>query len=350
MNPFICKTLTSVFFKNSPHLCKPPSPHSISLLFFSSSCSISNGPSEEKTKISLADYLINQQQFSSEAASKASSIQSYLKKPGNAEAVLSFLKESGFSHAHIEKVVKREPNVLFTNLDNNIKFKTAMFENFGFPSADIVHILSADPWIFTGRSENELICSILILKSVVGSIANVSRLLKISGWFLRCDLKKTLIPNIEFLNSCRISTSQIAKYIFHFPRLFLHKPENVKHFVKRVDELGFDRKSKMFLQAIRTMSAMTEQNWELKLKAFRSLGYSEDDILSMFRRSPQAFAMSERKIQGVTEMLLSRGDMDISFIVQNPSLFLCSIEGSLKPRLRVYDILKKAGDGVLLAF
>lgn len=114
----------------------------------------------------------------------------------------------------------------------------------------------------------------------------------------------------------------------------------LKHFVQRVDNMGFDRKSKMFLPAIRTISSMRMESWERKLKLVRCLGFGEGDILLMFRTVPQAFAMSERKIQGVTEMLLSRGDMDISFIVQNPSLFLCSIEGSLKPRLRVYDILK----------
>ena len=53
--------------------------------------------------------------------------------------------------------------------------------------------------------------------------------------------------------------------------------------------MGFNRKSNMFLAAIRMLSSMSEENWELKLKLLRRLGFSEEDIMSAFR-TPQVFA------------------------------------------------------------
>ncbi|KAL5779664.1 hypothetical protein ACOSQ2_010401 [Xanthoceras sorbifolium] len=149
-----------------------------------------------------------------------------------------------------------------------------------------------------------------------------------------------MMPNIEFLTSCGIANSQIVQHMFTFPRLFLHKPETMKDFVRRVDELGVDRKSKRFLIAIRTISSMTKENWELKLKFLRNLGFSEDDTLSVFRTRPQALSITERKIKEVIELLRTRENVDISFIVNNPSVLLCSIESSLKPRLVIFDQLK----------
>ncbi|XP_059629853.1 uncharacterized protein LOC132272778 [Cornus florida] len=166
---------------------------------------------------------------------------------------------------------------------------------------------------------------------------DVSRVLKRSGKLLTYDLGKTMIPNIEFMKSYGISSSQIIHHIRKSPRLFLHKPTIIREYVKRVDEMGFDRKSKMFLCVIRTISSMTIENWELKLEVFKSLGFSEDDILSAFRRQPQVFAGSERKINVTTQLLLSTGKCDISYIVNNTELLTYSVENRLKPRLRVLE-------------
>lgn len=338
MNSGICKTLVSLFFNHSSHIHKPPIACSSLSLSFLSSYSSSSRPEDVKIKVPLADYSINRHNFSPAAALKASSVKKDLKKPENSDSVLSFLKESGFSDSHLQKMVKRVPNVLSASIFDTVKPKIKVFQDLGFSSTDIADVISSDPWILH-RSVDRIVPSILLLRSVLGSNANVTKLLKTLSWFLKCDLEKSMIPNIEFLKSCGVSSTQIVTYVFHFPRLFLHKPDSFKDFVKRVDEIGFDRKSKMFLSAIRTISSMSKENWELKLKCFRSLGFKEDDIVSAFRRSPQAFAISERKIRETTELILSRGNMDISVIVKYPWLLTISIERRLKPRLRVFDIL-----------
>ena len=192
----------------------------------------------------------------------------------------------------------------------------------------------------TRSGDDRIAPSISVLKSVVGSNASVVKLLKTSAWFLKTDLQKTMMPNIEFMRSCGISSSQILRCMFSFPRFFLRKPESIKQFAKRADDMGFDRKSNMFLVALRMLSSMSEENWELKLKLFRRLGFSEDDIMFTFRKTPQVFSVSERKIKEVTEFLLSRKNIDISFIINHPKVLICSLEHRLKPRLLVFEILE----------
>lgn len=96
----------------------------------------------------------------------------------------------------------------------------------------------------------------------------------------------------------------------------------------------------MFLPAIRVVSSMTKEKWELKLKLLRELGFSEENILFVFRRVPQALAVSERKIKEITQLLLSVENLDISYIICCPELLLCSVNQRLKPRLEVIMVLE----------
>ncbi|XP_059629835.1 transcription termination factor MTERF15, mitochondrial-like [Cornus florida] len=332
MTIYICKSLISLSLKNSSNLNKTPI-SLFSLLFFSSS---------PKSPNAVADYLIERHKFSPETAAKVSSStrSPILKRPEKIDLILSFLEESGFSDTNLERVIKHVPQLLSANLERSIKPKIKIFQDLGISSSDVVKIVSSHPRILTGSVENRFGPSILALKSVLGSNMDLSRVLKRSGSVLTNDLAKTMIPNVEFMKSCGISSSQITQNVYNFPRIFLHKPTRIREIVKRVDEMGVDRKSKMFVHAIRVINSMTKEKWELKLEVFKSLGFSEDDILSDFRRQPQVFAVSERKIKTITQLLLSTGKCDISFVVNHPFLLTLSVENRLKPRLRVLEFLE----------
>ena len=333
----ICKFVFSNFSRSNFSFRKFNVHYSISTLFFSS---FQPQKSVSEPPIPVAQYLINHHQFSPEAASKASSNFPFLKNPKQSDLVLSYLKETGFSHSQLEQVVKKFPNVLYVSPDI-IKPKIKIFQETGFSSSDIADIISAGPWILKRSADNRLGPSILALKNILGSHALVCRLLKSSGWFLKHDLKKTMMPNIEFMKNCGISSEQIINYLHIFPRFFLLKPESIVDSMKRVDEMGFDRNSRRLLQAIRALCSMSVENWELKLNLFRELGFSEDDILLVFRRCPQVFCVSEKKIKEVTDILLCAGNVDISFAVKHPELLLYSVEKRIKPRLGVIKILEE---------
>ncbi|KAB2045117.1 hypothetical protein E1A91_D01G144500v1 [Gossypium mustelinum] len=204
-----------------------------------------------------------------------------------------------------------------------------IFQDLGFSTHDVADIVASDPWILTRSVDDRIAPSISDLKTVLGSNDDVVKLLRTSAWFLKSDLQKTMMPNIELLRNCGICSSQIVSYAFSFPRFFLFKPESIKQFVERADALGFDRKSNMFLAAIRMLSSV-----------FRKLGFSEDDIMSTFRRTPQVFAVSKRKIKKVTDFLLNRTNVGISFIISHPMVLICSLERRLKPRLLVIETLE----------
>ncbi|WCJ18871.1 Mitochondrial transcription termination factor family protein [Euphorbia peplus] len=184
--------------------------------------------------------------------------------------------------------------------------------------------------------------SILGLKNVFGPNFDIFSFLK-NSWHagvLMSDLERTFVPNIEYLKSCGISSSKLASSVARNHCFFHTKLDKLKGLVQRVDEMGVDRKSKTFLQAVVVMGCLSKESWELKLKNFRDLGFSEQNILHAFAAEPQAFTVSERKMKEVTQLLLSVKGFSISDIVCNPKILCYSVEKRFKPRLRVLKALE----------
>ncbi|KAL0352365.1 UNVERIFIED_CONTAM: hypothetical protein Scaly_1625200 [Sesamum calycinum] len=273
--PLVRKSLTCLFFENSAFLRQ--SHASLSHYF---STETKNQTVDAPT---VSDFLLHKHHFSPEAASQVASVLNRLKNPEKSDSILSFLKESGFSGTQVEKVVMYRPEFLLANL-----------EKLSSPKSSV---------------NNRLIPSLSVLKGLMGSNAEVAKVLRTSGWFLVIDLEKTLVPNVEFLKSCGISIEQIIRLMPIFPRFFLHKPKVMRKFVEKADEMGVDR--------------------------------SSDDIMRVFRSAPMVFSVSEKKIKKIVEVLLETGKYDMSCIVNNPTSLMYSVENRYKPRLQVLEVLEK---------
>ncbi|KAL3845841.1 hypothetical protein ACJIZ3_003244 [Penstemon smallii] len=289
----------------------------------------------------VSNFLINKHHFSSQSASQVASVVTHLKNPQNSDLILSFLKDNGFSITQLEKIMKHRPEFLNTNFEKIIKPKIKIFQDLGFPANDIAHIISNNPATLHRSLKNRIIPALSVLKGLLGSNVEVAKVLRNSSWVLSVDLESNMVPNIEFLKSCGIPMKQIISLIYWCPRFFLTKLESMRKFVDKAAELGVDRSSRTFFYAVRVVGSMSSEIWELKLKAFRDLGFSEDDILRVFRCAPAVFSVSELKIKKVKAVLVETGKYNVSCIVNNPTSLKFSVETRYKPRLQILRVLEK---------
>ncbi|EYU23212.1 hypothetical protein MIMGU_mgv1a009656mg [Erythranthe guttata] len=255
--------------------------------FFSSS---SSSPEEQPaTSPTVFDFLLHNHNFSPEAAERIASIYPRLINPEKADSVLSFLKETGFSHTQLEKIIRHRP-----------RFLSAKADDLGFSSADICSIISNDPAILHMSVGNNIKPSLSVLKDLLGSNYNVARILKLSAWFVTSNLETTMVPNFEFLKSVGIPRDRILLLLHNYPRTFLLKPETIRRSVDKAEEMGVDRSSK----------------------------------------APSSFVSSMVKIKKITEVILGTGKYTLSCIVKHPVCFSCSVEKRYKPRFRILGILE----------
>ncbi|KAL1540484.1 hypothetical protein AAHA92_24834 [Salvia divinorum] len=187
---------------------------------------------------------------------------------------------------------------------------------------------------------NKIIPSLSMLKGLVGSDDDVVRLLKKCPWFVVSDLEKTLMPNVEILKRCSIPTERVLHLLYVFPRVFLVKSDIIRKSVDKAIEIGVPLTSIAFIHAVAVLNYTNEGMWEVKLQTLRDLGFSDDGIVTMFRKQPLVFAASGAKLKNKIEFLLATGKFDMANIVTCPVALGCSIENRLEPRLQILRLLE----------
>ncbi|KAH6827393.1 hypothetical protein C2S53_017948 [Perilla frutescens var. hirtella] len=329
-------SLSSLFLSPNPFICKSSVYLSLSVYSFSTSRVKELIPSHCPE---IYDVLVHNHGFSPGSASLAASHLPKFRNPKRADSFLSFLKENSFTIAQLEKLVIYKPRILGFTIEG-IRLKLKVFQDLGLSSEEIAKMVSSNQMILHLSRSNNIIPSLSLLKGLLGSNHEVARLLRNSSWFLTADLEKVLMPNVETLKSCGIPMVRILQFLHARPRCFLLKPYIMRKSVDRAIEMGFSLTSVNFINAVSVFSCAKEGIWEVNLQALRDLGFSDNDISTMFRKAPSVFSLSAKRIKNVIELVLATGKYNISDIVASPVSLGYSIEKRLEPRLQILRVLE----------
>ncbi|XP_031273733.1 transcription termination factor MTERF15, mitochondrial-like [Pistacia vera] len=89
--------------------------------------------------------------------------------------------------------------------------------------------------------------------------------------------------------------------------------------------------------------AMSQSTWEHKLDIFRGWGWSDEDIMLVFRKCPNFMNASERKIMNAMDFLVNKIGWQSTDIALCPDIFLMSLEKRVIPRCLVIKVLQSKG-------
>ncbi|KAK1318665.1 hypothetical protein QJS10_CPB04g00420 [Acorus calamus] len=252
---------------------------SINLWFFhgnSSLKSISHSSESTPTdsKSLTVSYLTSSCGLSPEATLKASKWFT-LKTPKNADLVLDFLRNHGFDHTHIAKVITRSPRLLEFHPERNLKPRMDFLTRYGFSGSQLMKILSEDPMIFTRSLERHIAPSLEILKGIVGTKEDVIEAINRSTYLLNSSVyKKRLMPKISSLRDHGVPASHVTKFLLMHPNMFCTwDPNRFRTSVVKVHGMGFNPLSTRFVEAVKTMYII-KSGWEEKSELYMNLGWS----------------------------------------------------------------------------
>ncbi|KAJ8545020.1 hypothetical protein K7X08_017603 [Anisodus acutangulus] len=111
----------------------------------------------------------------------------------------------------------------------------------------------------------------------------------------------------------------------------------------KLKEMGFDVTSPAFGAAFTTMSVLSHSNLERKLETYRSLGFSDGEILNIFRSQPTCMLYTEENIRAIVGFYVDRLHFSLSLLSKRPNFLLCSPERRLIPRCSVMQVLWSRG-------
>ncbi|XP_040369364.1 transcription termination factor MTERF6, chloroplastic/mitochondrial-like [Rosa chinensis] len=170
------------------------------------------------------------------------------------------------------------PRVLLADAEKTLSPEIEFFSSVGLSRVDLARVLSFNPHLLSRSLENQIVPSYNFLRNMI-SQENVVAVLKRKSWMFLENHSMNVIPNIEALRESWL--------------------------VNEVKEMGFDLKKSTFVVALRALCGKSSRAiWNRNHEIYkRSWGWSDDDVISAFRKSPQCMILSEKKIMQTMDFL-----------------------------------------------
>ncbi|XP_077249375.1 transcription termination factor MTERF8, chloroplastic-like [Tasmannia lanceolata] len=321
MFPFLHRKLFHVYSFQNPSL------KSISQL--------SNSTNQPSFTVS---YLMNSCGLSEEAALKVAEKVDF-ESADKPDSVLNFFKNHDLTKTHISNIVTKFPKLLIKNPDKTLKPKFEFFLGLGISAPDLAKTLGANPYMLKWSLENRIIPTFDFLKSIHHSNNGMIDAIRRLSFILKYNAQKLLEPNVTTLRNHGVPESRIFKLILSHPRALGLKSDRFSEVVAAVKEMGFDPSGSLFVAAIISKSVLSKSTWEGKLEVYRSFGWTDDEILSAFKKQPLYMLTSEKKVKMVMDFFVNKMDRKPSFLSKHPNFLLLSLEERIRPRCSVLQVL-----------
>ncbi|KAK1369158.1 hypothetical protein POM88_035250 [Heracleum sosnowskyi] len=258
------------------------------------------------------------------------------------DSVVDLFRTFGFPLSSITKIISNDPRILRDFHPQNIlKPKLDFLLSISLSQAEVVAIVTKNPRILARSLANYLKPSLKMLDSITGSYTTTLSVLKYNPKILCYDLSKTLLLNTQVLLTLGVSHSQILKFFKSYGRrpVFATPHDKFRNSVLKLKDMGFDLESSYFCNAVHTLCFVTDSTWKSKCVLFRSFGFSNDEILLMFKKLPLFMCFSQKNIIASLDFFVNKLQWTPSRLLNNPVVLAYSLQKRTIPRCSVLQVL-----------
>ncbi|OWM87311.1 transcription termination factor MTERF8, chloroplastic-like [Punica granatum] len=290
------------------------------------------------------DYLVSKCGMPLESAiSAAKGVQIRETATKNPDAVVSFLKSYGFDDTHLTSLISRRPRLLFSRPQTSLKPKLDFFIENGFRGSLLHELIVRNPGVLKRSVKTHLEPVFNLLRRYILTFEELHTAIRRFGWLLTSQHDAALRPNIEYLLRKGVTPDRVSKFIVYQPRAAVQSHKRLVNAVESVKRIGIEPKAPLFIHALRVMLSMTETNWNHKVEIFKSLGWSEEDVHSTFRKDPSCLGASEEKLRALMDFYLNTAKVDWEMIIKYPKFLTYGLDTRLRRRHRVLETLISKG-------
>ncbi|KAB5564983.1 hypothetical protein DKX38_005037 [Salix brachista] len=256
------------------------------------------------------------------------------------QSVIQFLKSYDFQDAHVAKLIEKWPAVLRSRTEGNLKPKFDFFITNGFVGQLLPQLAVLDPRIFRTSLDAHIKPCFKLLKRFLKSNENILTALSRAPFLMSFSFNATVRPNLDLLKKQGVTVDRVAKLLLSQPRSLQHSNERMVYGVSYLKQLGIEPDKRMYIHALTVFARMNESAWRKKIDMFKSVGWTEEEVLWTFKRFPCLLLSSEEKIRSMMDFFLNKMKLERKTIVANPALLKYSFGNRILPRCNVLKVLK----------
>ncbi|XP_065870180.1 transcription termination factor MTERF15, mitochondrial-like [Euphorbia lathyris] len=259
------------------------------------------------------------------------------------DSVISSFQKFGFSKIEISEIIRKFPKMLCCHPEKTISPKLEFFRSRGASTPDLVTILSTYPWIFKISLENMLVGNFNFFVDLLQSEYKAIELIKRNARVLNTSLEVALIPNINTLRENGVPASSILLLIQADWVSIGTNPVKFGKILEEVKEMGFNPLKSQFVFAIIALTGLSKSKRDEKVAIYKRWGWSDEDIITAFKRLPSILSISEDKLMTMIDFYVNKLGLHYSVILSCPALLKYSLNKRLIPRGAVIEFLLSKG-------
>ncbi|CAL9196308.1 uncharacterized protein LOC103975186 [Musa acuminata AAA Group] len=296
--------------------------------------------SNHRSKFMLVDP-VQSCELSSKEAAKMAKERICEKKLQSSSPSIEFFKQSGWSDAQVMKLTQRQPKLIFANVETVLKPRMRSLQDMGFSNTEIFQLVSSCPALL---SFHDILPRINFWRSLLGSNERFLKACKRNMFILTSSLAQNIEPSISLLREHGISDERITHMVVTM-RGYFGRIDKLKEVIKYIEELGVPRDSRVYTYALNVLIIVSRSKFDATSVTLMSFGWSQPDIIALFRKCPTIWTLSKKKICDKMIFLMKEAGCELTCISSHPILLKFSLEKRLRPR---YEVLKFLNQNKLL--
>ncbi|PIA27938.1 hypothetical protein AQUCO_07400048v1 [Aquilegia coerulea] len=250
-------------------------------------------------------------------------------------------RRCGCTDAEISKIFQRHPSLLNSN-PTILSSKLTLLLGLGLSSSDLVRIIQCRPRILGCRIGGDLDERVDVLQSLFGSKEVFLKAIIRNPSLLTYDLHSQIIRCISLYEGLGISKKDLISLLISRPTLISRTSLNDEK-LDCIRRSGVSINSNMYKHLVCIIAVSRLETIREKVANLEKFGFSGDQVMALFGRSPFLLTLSVDKVQRNMTFIIGTMKLPATVILQYSFLLFSNLELVLKPRYLVREKINDLG-------
>ncbi|KAK9275085.1 hypothetical protein L1049_022344 [Liquidambar formosana] len=258
--------------------------------------------------------------------------------PKNSEDVF---RRWGCTATDISRIFRRQPALRHADI-GHLQSRLSTLRGLGLNSSGLVKIINCRPRFLSCHINHGLDERLEFLTTLFGSRELLLKAIVRNPSLLTYDFHNRVKPVIALYEEVGVSRKELIPMLMSRPTL-IPRTSLTEEKMEYIRRTGVSKDSKMYKHMVTIIAISRLETIREKLVNLEKFGFSEDEVLGLFGRSPFVLTLSVDKVQRNMTFVLGTMKLPASLVLSYPFLLFFNLENILKPRFILAGKIQEMG-------
>ncbi|XP_058093332.1 transcription termination factor MTERF9, chloroplastic [Magnolia sinica] len=278
--------------------------------------------------------------FSSKALEVVAGVEKVVGNDAPKDTVDIF-RRCGCNDIEISKILLRQPSLLRVNLPL-LQGKLNILQSLGIVGSDLIKIITCRPRFLACRLNKGLDHRLQFLETLFESRQMLRKAIIRNPSLLNYDVDNRMKPCVALYEEMGINRLELGFMLNSRPMIIPRSSLN-KEKLAYIQSTGLSKESKMYKYVVSLIAVSRLETIREKVANFEKFGFSFDDVMHLFARTPNVLTLSIHKVQRNMTYIMGTMKLPARIVLDQPFLLYANLEGVLRPRFLLAGKIQEMG-------